>query len=357
MKKAILTAAFSLFAAIVISCGKDGNGNFTKGNPAKLDTLSYAIGIDLANGLNRGLGSVKLDNDLLVKGLEAAAMGDKSVECGNVVINLDVSDSLLITYFRSTLTERMQAVRINERALIDTTGNIKPVEIDFNPETMFADEEERSLISTAYGFDMGNNLAKNQFPLQLCWLVSGLKDAWGETAKMTNDEVQNFLREYLMVRVPAENQAASEKWLAKIEKKTGVKKTESGLLYKIVNEGDVNAKPAATDVVKVHYKGSTRKGVVFDASRYADMPEERKQQAKMYNPDSYKDDVPVEFPLNRVIKGWTEGVQLIGKGGKIQLWIPAELAYGARGAGANIGPNEALYFEVELIDIVVPAQK
>ena len=221
---------------------------------------------------------------------------------------------------------------------------------------MFAGEEERSIISTAYGFDMGNNLAKNQFPLQLCWLVKGLEDAWAEDTKMSYDEVQDYLRDYLTVKIPAENKAESEKWLAKIEKKSGVKKTESGLLYKIIEEGDANMKPAAADVVKVHYKGTTRKGVVFDASRFEDMPAERQEQMKLYSPDSYKEDTPVEFPLNRVIKGWTEGMQLVGKGGKIMLWIPAELAYGERGAGANIGPNEALCFEVELID-VTPAQK
>ena len=73
----------------------------------------------------------------------------------------------------------------------------------------------------------------------------------------------------------------------------------------------------------------------------------RKQQM----PDSYDKNEPVEFPLNRVIAGWTEGLQLVGKGGKITLWIPAELACGSRGAGRNIGPNEALEFEVELVDV------
>ena len=356
MKKTILTVAFSLFAAMVISCGSKGNGNFVKGDSSKFDTLSYAIGVDIANGLERGLGDVKLNNELLLKGIEAAGLGKKSVKCGDVVIDQEVTDSVLMGYFRGTLSQRMQAKRINERALADTTGNVKPVEIDFNPETMFADEAEQSVISTAYGFDMGNNLAKNSFTLHLCWLVKGIEDTWANDASMSFDEVQNFLREYITVKIPAENKAESEKWLAGIEKKSGVKKTESGLLYKIVKEGDVNAKPAAEDVVKVHYKGTTRKGVVFDASKFEDMPKERQEMMKRQMPDSYKDSEPVEFPLNRVIKGWTEGMQLVGKGGKIMLWIPSELAYGARGAGANIGPNEALCFEVELID-VTPAKK
>lgn len=355
MKKTILTAAFSLFAAIVISCGNSGNGNIVKGG-SKIDTLSYAIGMDIATSLDRNLGNIKINHDLMLKGVEAAGSGKTSVMSGDVKIDKEVCDSLLATFFRGTIAERMQAVRVNERAKLDTTGTVKPVEIDFNPETMFASEEERSLISTAYGFDMGNALGKNPFTIELKWLVKGMQDSWAENTSLTADEAQNFLRDYFMVRVPAENKAESEKWLSKVEKKTGVKKTESGLLYKIIEEGDVNTKPAAEDVVKVHYKGTTRKGVVFDASRFKDMPAERQEMMKQRMPDSYNEDAPVEFPLNRVIKGWTEGMQLIGKGGKIMLWIPSDLAYGARGAGANIGPNEALCFEVELVD-VIPAEK
>ena len=353
MRKFILTAAFSLFAAMVVSCGQ--KGNIVKGG-SKMDTLSYAIGVDVANGVKNGLGSVKINEELLLEGLEQSALGKTKVKCGDVVITKEVTDSVLMSFFRGTLSERMQAIRINERAKIDTTGAVKPVEINFDPETMFADEVERSLISTAYGFDMGIRFAQGPYKIELKWLLSGIRDAWAGKNVMTNEDVESFLREYVTVRIPAENKAASEKWLAQIEKKTGVKKTESGLLYKIVEEGDVNAKPAAQDIVKVHYKGTTRKGVVFDASRYEDMPAERQEMLRRYKPDGYNEDTPVEFPLNRVIKGWTEGMQLVGKGGKIILWIPSELAYGERGAGANIGPNEALCFEVELVD-VAPASK
>ena len=99
------------------------------------------------------------------------------------------------------------------------------------------------------------------------------------------------------------------------------------------------------DVVKVLYTGRTREGKVFDSNRWADMSEERRKML----PESK--DSPIEFPLNRVIKGWTEGMKFIGKGGRITLWIPAELAYGERGAGESIGPNEALCFDVELIGV------
>ena len=105
------------------------------------------------------------------------------------------------------------------------------------------------------------------------------------------------------------------------------------------------------DGVKVHYTGRTREGKVFDTSKFANRSKEQQEMIKKQRPDDFDKDEPVEFPLNRVIPGWTEGLQLVGKGGKITLWIPADLAYGARGAGRDIGPNEALEFEVELIDV------
>jgi FKBP-type peptidyl-prolyl cis-trans isomerase FkpA len=105
------------------------------------------------------------------------------------------------------------------------------------------------------------------------------------------------------------------------------------------------------DVVKVLYTGRTKDGKVFDSNRWADMPAERQEMIKSYQPDQAEKDNPIEFPLNRVIKGWTEGMKLVGKGGKITLWIPSELAYGQQGAGQDIGPNQALRFDVELLEV------
>lgn len=112
--------------------------------------------------------------------------------------------------------------------------------------------------------------------------------------------------------------------------KEGVKTTSSGLQYKITKEGTGRA-PKATDTVVVHYKGTLIDGKEFDSS--------------------HKRGEPATFPLNRVIPGWTEGLQLLKEGGKATLYIPSELAYGKRGAGADIGPDETLIFEVELLKI------
>jgi FKBP-type peptidyl-prolyl cis-trans isomerase len=132
-------------------------------------------------------------------------------------------------------------------------------------------------------------------------------------------------------RLMEENSKASAEWLAEVEKMEGVQKTESGILYRIDREGTGVKATNDTDIVNVNYEGKTRNGNIFDSS--------------------YERGEAIEFPLNRVIKGWTEGMKLVAEGGQITLWIPAEMAYGERGAGEDIGPNEALEFKVELISV------
>ncbi len=120
------------------------------------------------------------------------------------------------------------------------------------------------------------------------------------------------------------------KFLAENKTKEGVVTTESGLQYKVITMGE-GAKPKASDTVEVHYKGTLLDGTEFDSS--------------------YKRGKTIEFPLGGVIKGWTEGVQLMSVGSKYQLYIPSDLAYGPRGAGASIPPNATLIFDIELVSI------
>lgn len=129
---------------------------------------------------------------------------------------------------------------------------------------------------------------------------------------------------------PEENKAAGEAFLAENAKKPGVITTASGLQYQVITEGS-GAAPSKTDNVTVHYQGTTIDGKEFDSS--------------------YKRGAPATFPLNRVIPGWTEGLQLMKEGGKSRLFIPSNLAYGERGAGRDIGPNAALIFDVELVKV------
>lgn len=129
---------------------------------------------------------------------------------------------------------------------------------------------------------------------------------------------------------PEENKAAGEKFLATNAQQPGVVTTASGLQYQVFTEG-TGASPKATDPVTVHYKGTTIDGKEFDSS--------------------YSRGAPATFPLNRVIAGWTEGLQLMKEGAKYRFFIPSNLAYGERGAGRQIGPNSALIFDVELIKV------
>jgi FKBP-type peptidyl-prolyl cis-trans isomerase len=128
-------------------------------------------------------------------------------------------------------------------------------------------------------------------------------------------------------------QTALEKgkaFLAENATKPGVQQTASGLQYVIEREGEGEA-PTAASTVKVNYRGTLLDGTEFDSS--------------------YKRNAPIEFPLNGVIPGWTEGLQLVKPGGKIRLFIPSNLAYGPRGAGGVIGPDETLIFDVELLEV------
>lgn len=124
--------------------------------------------------------------------------------------------------------------------------------------------------------------------------------------------------------------AAGEAFLAENAKREGVKTTESGLQYEVL-EATIGQKPKATDTVRVHYEGTLIDGTIFDSS--------------------YKRGESISFPLNGVIKGWTEGLQLMAVGSKYKFFIPYQLAYGEHGAGASIPPYAALIFTVELLGI------
>ncbi|UOA07907.1 FKBP-type peptidyl-prolyl cis-trans isomerase [Methylobacter sp. S3L5C] len=130
---------------------------------------------------------------------------------------------------------------------------------------------------------------------------------------------------------PEENKAAGVAFLAENAKKANIVTTASGLQYEILTPGTGTVSPSATETVKVHYKGTTIDGKEFDSS--------------------YSRGEPISFPLNRVIPGWTEGVQLMTEGAKYRFYIPSELAYGEQGAGGSIGPNSTLIFDVELLKI------
>jgi FKBP-type peptidyl-prolyl cis-trans isomerase FklB len=175
-------------------------------------------------------------------------------------------------------------------------------------------------------------------------LNAGIKDGLsGAKPRMTDEEVKEVMSTFqkdMMAKQAAvrkatgeKNAAEGKKFLEENKTKEGVKTTASGLQYKVLKEG-TGTPPKATDTVKVNYRGTTIDGKEFDSS--------------------YKRGEPATFPVNRVIKGWTEGLQLMKPGSKYQFFVPADLAYGERGAGADIGPNATLVFDVELLEVVPP---
>lgn len=171
-------------------------------------------------------------------------------------------------------------------------------------------------------------------------LIAGFIQAIkGDSTKMNMEQAREYMQKYFVEASAKEankTKEEGEKFLAENKTKSGVITTESGLQYQVVTEG-TGAKPTAEDRVKVHYTGTLLDGTKFDSS--VDRGE------------------PTEFPVSQVIKGWTEGLQLMPVGSKYIFWIPSDLAYGEHGAGQLIKPNSTLKFEVELLEIVKDDKK
>ena len=196
-------------------------------------------------------------------------------------------------------------------------------------------------VSFMMGYSFGMQLKQyNMGPLSVNQIIKGVQAASKgvEIDYMQFQQIVSGFMEKRSQAISGEMAARSEKMLAGHENEDGVVKTESGLLYKIVREGE-GIKPTAQDTVEVHYEGTNLDGKVVDSS--------------------YERGETVTFPLQNVIKGWTEGLQYVGEGGEILLYIPASLAYGENGASQDIRPNEALTFKVELKSVkpyVAPAE-
>lgn len=347
MKK-ITFAAVLAGAAALVSCNGGNQEGLQMGSLSKFDSLSYAVGANIGYGLSMQMREIPLDPSRMREGMEEMASG-------KATLNHDDASEILREYFMNKRGERMQAI-MKQRAEADSirlaSGDTTKVEYPVADPAMFLTEEERDSVSYALGNDIGFAMTNANLPLQIVWIGEGLQNVFENDARMTQQEVNRYLQNYFLVTLPMQNEEASTKWLSKIEKKSGVQKTESGLLYKVIDAGDMTVKAAdKRDVVKVHYTGRTRTGKVFDSSLLENRPKNQQEMLKKQFPDTYNENKPAEFALNRVIPGWTEGLQLVGKGGKIMLWIPASLAYGPTGSGSAIGPNEALEFEVELLDV------
>ncbi len=205
-------------------------------------------------------------------------------------------------------------------------------------------KDQKDKVSYSIGMDIGLTFKKQKMDLNPDALSAGLKDALsGNKPLLTEEQVKEtmtaFSKEMTEKQAAANKEAAEkntaggEKFLTESKTKEGVKTTAGGLQYKVVKDGN-GPSPKDTDTVVVNYRGTLIDGTEFDSS--------------------YKRGEPATFPVNRVIKGWTEALQLMKVGSKYQLFIPSNLAYGERGASQEIGPNSTLIFDVELLSIKTP---
>jgi FKBP-type peptidyl-prolyl cis-trans isomerase len=200
-------------------------------------------------------------------------------------------------------------------------------------------ESDDAKVNYSIGYQIGNDFQHQGVPLEPDALVDGIRDAIGGNEAKLSEEERHATLAALQTRMHAaqqadqkaaadKNLAAAKAFLAENGAKEGVTTLPSGLQYKVLTEG-TGPKPTASDTVTVHYRGTLIDGTEFDSS--------------------YSRNEPATFPVGRVIKGWTEGLQLMGEGSKWELYVPPDLGYGPQGAGARIPPQSALVFEVELI--------
>lgn len=192
--------------------------------------------------------------------------------------------------------------------------------------------KERS--SYAIGLNIGRDMKEGDMDIDIAVLAKGIADSLaGAKPALSEQQIQQTmveLQNFQFAKLAKKNKQEGADFLAENKKKEGVKTLPSGLQYKVVKQG-TGATPKATDTVTTHYRGTFLNGKTFDSS--------------------YDRGQPAQFPVNKVIPGWTEALQLMKVGDKWQLFIPSELAYGEKGMGSDIPPNAALIFEIELLDI------
>jgi FKBP-type peptidyl-prolyl cis-trans isomerase FklB len=200
-------------------------------------------------------------------------------------------------------------------------------------------KDQKDKVSYAIGMQIGFNLARQKVDINPDVLATGIKDSIANKPQLTPDQVKDVMAQFekdieqKQKQLGEKNKTEGAKYLEDNKKKPGVKTTASGLQYKVEKEG-TGSQPKATDMVTVNYRGTLIDGTEFDSS--------------------YKRGQPATFPVNGVIKGWTEALQLMKQGSKYQLFIPSNLAYGERAMGPDIGPNSTLIFEVELQEVKPP---
>ena len=202
-----------------------------------------------------------------------------------------------------------------------------------NKKAVLTTEVEKA--SYALGSQLGDNFKQQGFEslLNLDFIIAGLRETIEGTSQLDAATANDILNNFFMELQKSQSSGKIEEgkaFLAENGKRAGVTTTASGLQYEIITQGN-GPKPDINSTVNTHYRGTLLNGTVFDSS--------------------YDRGEPISFPLNGVIRGWTEALQLMPVGSKWKIYLPYDLAYGERGAGQVIGPFETLVFEIELLGI------
>ena len=310
---------------------------YTVAKDAAIDTLSYAAGASLGLQMRFGVADFDLNQELYLKYMiEFFENGDREDE------KLMEDQQKLMQFHYTQYMPYLRAKQARETFATDRPDTLPMPEL-------YNEEFTKDDITAMFGRNSAAMLIDMKEDIDINWVIEAFRDgvkvssedAISEELRISEEEMGAAFMEYQFKRqqremeqrekAMVENAEASAAWLAEVAQMEGVQKTESGLLYRIDREGSAVHATEDTDVVEVNYEGKTRDGNIFDSS--------------------YERGESISFALNRVIRGWTEGMKLVGEGGQITLWIPADMAYGERGAGEDIGPNEALQFKVELIKV------
>lgn len=296
-----------------------------------IDSLSYAIGADLGLNINFGIKDLNLDKVVIAENLKDF-LANGSIESEEFMQEMQQLHMFMYTMYMPY----MQALKDESH------------DPDALPE-LYDEEFKREDIARYMGHNMAAGILNADIDLELEFFYTGFNDALSLESEedidggllLTMEEMQEVFATHSEQKQAEEEAAAealyainlkeSEQWLSYVEQWHGVNKTESGLLYRIDRKGYGEQPTLDSDVVLVHYEGKLRTGEIFDSS--------------------YQRGESISFALNQVIQGWTEGMKYIAEGGQITLWIPADLAYGERGAGDIIGPGEAIEFTVELFEV------
>ena len=316
MKNLFFLFSIILLLTICISCGGGEVGGQTTGDfslNTQMDSMYYAVGAEFSKAAQRS--KITLNIDEVRKGYTECESGTSYLNPKNL--------KDYMTLWQEEYKEKMA----------ESTDD--PIDMNFD--------------SLSYVIGCSYFIQLNERGLELKGepLLKGVADNVTEGSSLLDDQqIASFLENFRSYsemskakKKKAEAAANKEKgkaFLSKKAKEAGVKSTGSGLLYKVVKHGS-GFSPQATDKVAVYYEGRLMDGSVFDSSSGRGRPS--------------------EFALNNVIKGWTEGLQLMSPGAKFQFYIPANLAYGEKGYPPRIGPNETLVFDIELMKIIKPESK